>query len=126
MPSNSLTREAIVRALDDLGERKKIAGVWTDDAPDIPYPPNAVEKRVRRLRWRWKFKQLGSIGVGILVFVVGLQLVAGETAYALLEGVVVGGGLGFAYNAAWQWWKDAPEGRAMQLYELLRQMDSED
>lgn len=122
MSNGKLSRSTLVDALDNLGERERLAGIWQEET-GAPYPPEAVEKRLRRLRWRWKFKQLGSVGVGIVIFAAGLQLIAGGTSHTLLEGAVFGGGVGFAYNAARQWWKDAPDVRSIQLYELLQRID---
>ena len=123
MPDDALTREAIVDALDDLGERSQLPiGRRADDPP---YPPNAIETRLRRLRWRWRLERGMAVVVGALTAGAGLQLMAGQMPHPGLQGVIVGGGVGLAYIAAWRWWSDDAQARAMQLYDLLRRTEAD-
>jgi hypothetical protein len=116
-------RRLLTDALDDLGERDQLP-VGRRDA-DPAYPSDAVDSRLRRLRGRWHLERGAAVVVGVLTTVAGLQLTAGQMPHPLLQGVIIGGGVGLAYNAARRWWSDDARARAVQLYDLLRRIDAD-
>lgn len=122
MSSESLTRETIVQALDDLGEREKIADLWIEDA-DRRYPPKAVRQRSRRLRWQvqWGWRTFALFM--LLVAITGGFGSAGWTIPGVLFGVLLGFGgiIVVLVPFTGPWW--AEQVRALQLYDFLKQMD---
>ena len=125
MPSDVLTRDAIVRALDDLGEREQISSAWREDENDQPYPPNAVHERSQRLRERLQLRRGAFLVLMLLVGITGGLGVAGWTIPGALSGFLVGFGSVFvAASLFTDPWAEK-QMRALQLYDLLRQVDDD-
>ena len=125
MPSDVLTRDAIVRALDDLGERKQISSAWLEGEIDQPYPPNAVHERSQRLRERLRLRRGASIFLMLLVGATGGLGIAGWTIPGVLLGALFGFGTGAVIASIFTdpWAED--QMRALQLYDLLQQVDGD-
>jgi len=122
MPSNALSRDAIVSALDDLSEREKMANGWTKDT-DEPYPPKAVRQRAKRLRWRLQWWRGTLLVLMLLVCITGGLGTVGWTIPGALTGVLAGFGGAFVVASLFTdpWAED--QVRALQLYDLLEQVD---
>ena len=125
MPSDVLTRDAIVRALDDLGEREQISSAWLEGEIDQPYPPNAVHERSQRLRERLRLRRGASIFLMLLVGATGGLGIAGWTIPGVLLGALFGFGTGAVIASIFTdpWAED--QMRALQLYDLLQQVDGD-
>ena len=122
MSSDALTREALVEALDDLGERAKMAEVWTKDT-NVPYPPEAVHKRSKRLRWYVRGRRIGATLLALLV------LVTGAMDWSIPDDILLGLGAGLlpASLLVLSGVENLPADhiRALQLYDLLKQVDGD-
>lgn len=92
--SSTLTRSAIVDALDKLGEREHISSAWVEAGTE-PYPSEAVEKRSKRLRWRLQWWRRTFVVLMVLVAVTGGLGVAGWTIPGALFGFLAGFGGAF-------------------------------
>lgn len=125
MPSDTLTRDAIVGALDDLGEREQISSAWLEDENDQPYPPKAVHERSQRLRERLQLRRGAFIVLMLLVGITGGLGIAGWTIPGALTGFLAGFGAVFVAASLFTdpWAKDRI--RALQLYELLNRGDGD-
>jgi hypothetical protein len=119
MPANALSRDAIVKALDDLGERDGLSYAERTSG-EAPYPPSFVADRLKTLRRDlWWTKR----------FIFGLIIFVGIAAWLGMEG-----GWGrpvFAYVGLLlvpqiptisRLVRDA---KAEQLYSLLHQLEGE-
>lgn len=122
MSTEPLTRDAIVDALDDLGEREKISSAWLEE-DDEPYPPKVVHERSKRLRWRLQWRRKGVFVLMLLVGVTGGLGTAEWTIPDVLFGFLAGFGGGFAVASLFTdpWAEN--QVRALQLYDLLEQLD---
>jgi hypothetical protein len=124
MSSAALTRDAVVQALDDLGEREHISSAWREEN-DAPYPPKAVHERSQRLRERLQWRRRAFIVLMALVGITGGLGTAGWTIPGALTGFLSGFGSAFVvvslFTDPWA------EGRmrALQLYDVLKQIDGE-
>jgi len=123
MPSDALTRDALVRALDDLGEREQISSAWLEDGNDPSYPPKAVHERSQRIRERLQFRRGAFL---VLMLLVGVTGGLGTVEWAIpgaLTGFLVGFGAVFVVASLFTdpWAED--QVRALQLYDLLKQID---
>jgi hypothetical protein len=125
MPSNALTRDAIVRALNDLGEREQISSAWREGEIDQPYPPNAVHERSQRLRERLQLRRGAFLILMLLVGITGGLGIAGWTIPGVLTGFLAGFGGMFVVASLFTdpWAED--QMRALQLYDLLQQVDGD-
>jgi len=123
MPPNKLSRDAIVNALDDLGEREKLAEAWTKDA-DPPYPNEAARNRSKRLRWGLRWRRAGFFVLMLLVGLTGGLGITGWTIPGALSGFLLGFGGMFIVVSLFKdpWAEDHV--RALQLYDLLKQFDN--
>jgi len=126
MPSDALTRDAIVRALDDLGEREQISSAWLEDENDQFYPPNAVRERSQRLRERLRLRQVAFLVLMLLVGITGGLGTVGWAIPGALTGFLVGFGAVFVVASLFTdpWAED--QVRALQLYDLLVQIDGKE
>jgi hypothetical protein len=122
MPSETLSRDDIVIALDDLGELEHISGAWVD-ADDEPYPSKAVRERSKRLRERLRWWRGTFLALMLLVGITGGLGTAGWTIPGALLGFLAGFGGGFVVASLFTdpWTQD--QVRALQLYDLLKQVD---
>jgi len=122
MTSDALTRKVLVRALDDLGEREKIEDAWAGNANN-PYPPEAVRKRSKRLRWYVRGRRIGVLLLALLV------LVTGAMDWSIPGDILLGLGAGLlpASLLALSGVENLPADhiRALQLYDLLKQVDGD-
>jgi hypothetical protein len=118
-----LSRDAIVNALDDLGEREKLAEAWTKDA-DPPYPNEAARNRSKRLRWGLRWRRAGFFVLMLLVGLTGGLGITGWTIPGALSGFLLGFGGMFIVVSLFKdpWAEDHV--RALQLYDLLKQLDN--
>ena len=123
MPSDALTRDAIVSVLDDLGEREQISSAWLEDENDRPYPPKAVHERSQRLRERLQLRRGAFIVLMLLVGITGGLGVAGWTIPGALTGFLAGFGVTFVVASLSADPRTHDQARALQLYDLLRQID---
>jgi hypothetical protein len=124
MSPGALSRDAVVDALDDLGEREHIAPAWLDEDDETPYPPKAVHERSKRLRerlrwWRgtaffhtagWGHRRTRHCGMD-----------DSRCPVWFLAGF--GGGFVGASFFADPWTED--QVRALQLYDLLTHVDDQ-
>jgi len=124
VPSDPLTRDTIVSALDDLGEREQISSAWLEE-DDEPYPPNAVHERSQRLRERLQLRRSAFILLMIVVGVTGGLGIAGWTIPGALSGFLAGFGGAFVIASIFTdpWAED--QVRALQLYDMLKQVDTD-
>jgi hypothetical protein len=123
MPSDALTRDAIVSVLDDLGEREQISSAWLEDENDQPYLPKAVHERSQRLRERLQLRRGAFIVLMLLVGLAGGLGTAGWTIPGALTGFFAGFGGGFvAASLFTDPWAEE-QMRALQLYDLLKEID---
>jgi hypothetical protein len=122
MATDAVTRDALVSVLDDLGEREQISSAWRDEG-DEPYPPNAVHERSHRLRERLQWWRGSFLVLMLLVGITGGLGVAGWTIPGSLSGFFAGFGVTFVVASLFTdpWTHD--QARALQLYDLLRQID---
>ena len=125
MSPGALSRDAVVDALDDLGEREHIAPAWLDEDDETPYPPKAVHERSKRLRERLRWWRGTVFFLILLVGVTGGLGTAGWTIPGALSGFLAGFGGGFvgASFFADPWTED--QVRALQLYDLLTHVDDQ-
>jgi hypothetical protein len=125
MPSDALTRDAIVGALDDLGEREQIASAWLQDENTRPYPPNAVHERSQRLRGRLQLRRGAFLVLTLLVGITGGLGIAGWAIPGVLTGFLAGFGGVFVVTGLFAdpWAEE--QMRALQLYDLLKHIDDD-
>jgi len=119
---DGVTREALVRALDGLGEREQIAGAWRQEG-DEPYPPKAVHERSQRLRERLQWRRGAFLVLMLLVGLTGGLGIAGWTLPGMLTGALGGFGGAFVLASLFTdpWAED--QVRALRLYDLLTKLD---
>lgn len=123
MASDDATRAILVDALDDLNEGEKIADVWLEDADESSYPPTAVHERSRRIQWRLRLRRVFTVLFMLLVAVVGGMGTADWSVPGFLFALLFGGGAAFVIASAFtRPWVDE-QIRALQLYDLLKQID---
>lgn len=118
--SSTLTRSAIVDALDELGERDRLSYAQRT-ASDEPYPPSVVEERLEEIR-RGQWTAWGGIGLtGLIVLLVtpGVLLSWGGMGFlaGVLPGLLVVGWISVR--------RLLYHGKAEQLYALLSKQESE-
>jgi hypothetical protein len=125
MSSDTLTRDAIVSALDALGERKQISSAWLEAENDQPYPPKAVHERSERLQERLQLRRGAFLVLMLLVGLTGGLGIAGWTLPGVLSGFLAGFGAVFVVASLFTdpWAEDRV--RALQLYELLKRIDGD-
>ncbi len=124
MSTEPLTRDAIVDALDDLGERDQMSSAWVEE-DDAPYPPKAVHERSKRLLERLHWRRGAFIVLMLLVGLTGGLGIAGWTIPGGLTAFLFGFGSTFVVASLFTdpWAED--QVRALQLYDLLKQIDGE-
>jgi hypothetical protein len=111
-------RQAIVEALDDLGERDTLT-YEQRTAAEMPYPPSVVDERrvaLRRRRWgAWGALGLSALVVTVVYLSNGFDWAITEVATAFLIATVplVAHGTRALVHC----------GKAEQLYTLLRRVD---
>lgn len=120
----TLARDAIVDALDDLGEREQLSSAWLNADEEQPYPPEAVRQRSRRLRWRLQWWRRTFMVLMLLVAVTGGLGIAGWTIPGFLFGSLFGFGGAFVVVSLFKSPWTEPRVRALQLYDLLKQIDT--
>jgi hypothetical protein len=124
MQNNALTRRDIVDALDDLNEREEISSAWVEDG-GVPYPPKALQERSKRLQERLQLRRGAFILLMFLVGITGGLGIVGWTIPGALPGFLAGFGGVFVVASLFTdpWAED--QVRALQLYDLLRQLDGD-
>ena len=126
MADDALSRDAVVSALDDLGEQDHISSAWLENGDDVPYPPKAVRERSQRLREQLKLRRGAFIVLMLLVGTTGALGIAGWTIPGVLAAFLLGFGSVFVVASLFTdpWAED--QVRALQLYDLLTQIDGEE
>lgn len=125
MSVNALARDAIVRALDELGEREHISEAWLESGDSTPYPPEAVHERSQRLQERLQWRRGGGLVLMLLVAITGGLGIAGWGIPGALSGFLFGFGSVVVVLSLFTdpWAED--QMRALQLYDLLKRIDGD-
>lgn len=122
MSTRTLSRQDIVEALDELGEREQLASAWVEKS-DEAYPPEAVRQRAKRLRWRLQWRRGGFVLLMVLMGATGGLGIAGWAFPGVLSGALFGVGVGAALGSMFTGLLAEKQIRALQLYDLLREID---